>query len=132
MVVAPEVQSRLDLFRSAWNNHRLRTGNNQSPSQLWVQGMLNNIEADTTAINNIFGDDPYGEENLEVVLGRHGIHLDQIQADDEQLQRAVSVPRLCVNLTLIQQQTVQNAIAGIADLQLRFETCCREIANQLY
>lgn len=88
MVFMPEIQSRLDLFRSAWNTHRLRTENNRSPNQVWVQGMLANIEVDATAINNVFGDDPYREENLDEVLGRHGIQLDQLQADDEQLHCA--------------------------------------------
>ncbi|KAJ7984028.1 hypothetical protein DPEC_G00367620 [Dallia pectoralis] len=31
-------------------------------------GMLTNMEADSTPINNVFGDDPYREQNVEALL----------------------------------------------------------------
>lgn len=128
-VYLPEIQRQLGVFRQAWNNHRIRTENNRTPNQLWIQGMLSNIHTDATAINNVFGDDPYTQENLETVLGRHGIQLAQLQADNDDLDRAVIVPQPRINLSPEQQQSLQDVTGGIADLRQRYETCCREIAN---
>jgi len=35
----PKLQKQLDSFRLGWCNHRLRTERNQTPHQLWLQGM---------------------------------------------------------------------------------------------
>ena len=39
-VVIPIVQTQLDVFRQGWAHHRMRTCNNQTPHQLWIQGLL--------------------------------------------------------------------------------------------
>uniref|UniRef100_A0A3B4UUN6 Integrase core domain-containing protein n=1 Tax=Seriola dumerili TaxID=41447 RepID=A0A3B4UUN6_SERDU len=93
-----EIQKRLDLFRQAWNNHRIRLANNLTPTQIWTEGVLTNSERESTALNNIFGDDPYSQENLEAGLARHGIQLTQLQANTEELEQARIVSQPLNNL----------------------------------
>uniref|UniRef100_A0A3Q3EQJ3 Integrase core domain-containing protein n=1 Tax=Labrus bergylta TaxID=56723 RepID=A0A3Q3EQJ3_9LABR len=99
VVYKPEIQKRPDLFRQAWNNHKITTANNRTPTKIWMEGMLANIEQESTALNNVFGVDPYIEENLEACLARHGIQLTQLQANREDLEQAVIVQQP-LNITL--------------------------------
>lgn len=49
------INERLQSFQSAWNTHKIRTENQQTPRQLWIQGILDNYNSNSTAINEIFG-----------------------------------------------------------------------------
>ena len=131
VVYKPEIQKRLDLFRHAWNNHRVRSANNRTPTQIWMEGMLTNSEQESTALNNIFGDDPYSQENLEAGLARHGIQLTQLQANTEDLERARIVSQPLNNLNSEQLRDLQNAMDGTTDLKERYLVCAREIQNIL-
>ncbi|XP_034072352.1 uncharacterized protein LOC117546278 isoform X1 [Gymnodraco acuticeps] len=131
IVFKPEIQKRLDLFRHAWNNHRLRTANNRTPTHIWMEGMLANREQHSTAIDNVFGNDPYSQENIENGLARHGIRLDQLQANNDDLERAVIVPQPHIILSSEQQQDLQNAMTGTTDLKDRYLLCVRQIQNML-
>ncbi|CAL8406534.1 unnamed protein product [Arctogadus glacialis] len=73
IVYLPEIQNRLEQFRQAWNLHPLRTENNRTPTQLWTEGMLRNIATDSTAVNNVFGENPYSDQNIEAILAQYGI-----------------------------------------------------------
>ena len=131
VVYKPEIQKRLDLFRHAWNNHRVRSANNRTPTQIWMEGMLTNSEQESTALNNIFGDDPYSQENLEAGLARHGVQLTQLQANTEDLERARIVSQPLNNLNSEQLRDLQNAMDGTTDLKERYLVCAREIQNIL-
>lgn len=48
------INKRLLSFQSAWNVHSLRTENNKSPRQLWLEGMLENYNTASTAVRDIF------------------------------------------------------------------------------
>ncbi len=45
-VFLPRIQRQLDLFRSGWCHHRVRTEHNQTPNQLWIQGMHSLMQSD--------------------------------------------------------------------------------------
>lgn len=45
----------------------------QTPTQIWMEGMLLNMTMDSAAISNVFGENPYKSQNLEAVLTQHGI-----------------------------------------------------------
>lgn len=94
-----------------------------------MEGMLANSEHDSTALNNVFGDDPYSQENLEAGLARHGIQLSQIQANSEDLERAMTVVQPINNMSSEQQRALQNALDGITDLKEQYLVCAREIRN---
>ncbi|KAA0706662.1 hypothetical protein E1301_Tti014012 [Triplophysa tibetana] len=127
LVYLPEIQSRLSRFREAWNHHCLRTEHNRTPFQIWTDGMLTNMWVDSTSINNVFGDDPFREHNLEALLAQHGIH--DFPADLRNEFPAVYVPQPSVELSQEQQQDVLRAIEGIADLKVKYQMCCNEISN---
>ena len=129
VVYKPEIQRRLNLFRRAWNNHRIRSANNRTPTQMWMDGMLSNSEQESAAIDNVFGDDRYGEESLVGALARHGIQLTHLQANDEDLERRVRGSQPPNNLTSEQQRLLQNVIDGAADLKEGYMVCTREIQN---
>ncbi|KAM3607966.1 uncharacterized protein V6R79_016965 [Siganus canaliculatus] len=121
-----EIQRRLNMFTSAWNNHHIRTANNRTPTQLWMEGMLANRDQETAAVEGIFGDDPYSEQSLEAGLARHGIQLLQLQARDDDLQRAVTVRQPTISLSPAQMQALDNTLIGTTDLKQRYLLCVRE------
>nr|XP_055061499.1 uncharacterized protein LOC129444713 [Misgurnus anguillicaudatus] len=129
LVYLPEIQSRLDRFREAWNHHSLRTENNRTPTQIWTEGMLTNMLVDCTSINNVFGDDPFRERNLESLLAQHGVH--NFPADLGNDFPAVEVQQPIADLSQEQQEEVLRAIEGTADLKLKYQMCCNEISNRL-
>ncbi|KAG7999757.1 hypothetical protein GBF38_000056 [Nibea albiflora] len=131
MALQVEIQRRLNLFTSAWNNHRIRSANNHTPTQMRMEGMLSNSEQESAALNNVFGDDPYSEESLEAALARHGIQLTQLEANNEDLDPRASVSQPPNNLTSEQQRMLQNAMDGAADLKERYTVCTRELQNSV-
>ncbi|XP_051980555.1 uncharacterized protein LOC127641639 [Xyrauchen texanus] len=129
IVFLPQIQGRLQHFKEAWNHHALRTENNKTPTQIWTEGMLSMIGTDSTAINNVFGDDLYRPEHFNELLVQHGIES-LPTAENEEIP-AVTVDQPQINLTPQQMETVSHAIDHIADLKLKFQVCCAEIANVL-
>ena len=63
----PHINANLNVFRLAYNRHRLRTQRNHSPLQLWLQGML--TTRDSTAVSGV-----YNFEELTEVRRYIGIH----------------------------------------------------------
>lgn len=122
IVFLPEIQKRLEHFRQAWNLHPLRTANNQSPTQLWTDGMLRNMATDSTAINNVFRENPYSNQNIDAILAQNGISA--LPAVDEEEFPAVNVEPPQLILTHKQQTYVFNAIQNITDLKMKYQACC--------
>lgn len=86
IVYLAEIQKSLERFREAWNNHALRT-----PTQIWTEGMLLNMATDISAINNVFGENPFKLQNLEAVLAQHGTDsLPTSDGDSHQQQESIS------------------------------------------
>ncbi|KAJ8369884.1 hypothetical protein SKAU_G00099120 [Synaphobranchus kaupii] len=129
MVYLPEIQGRLDTFKSAWNNHGLRNENHRTPNQMWMEGMIGNQQRNRTEINNIFGQDVYSEDNLETLLRQNGVELSQLEANEDQFNQAVTVRQPHITLNAGQQQALQDVLSGITDLKQKYLTCCREITN---
>lgn len=127
----PAIQERLDIFRAAWNSHRLRTESNRTPNQIWMEGMVANRQQDTTAINNVFSRDPYNDE-LETMLGRYGVQLTQLEVSQDDLERAVVVTQPQMNLHHRQWQRLKDTLTTITDLKEKYLTCCREMTRFLH
>uniref|UniRef100_A0A3Q2T220 Integrase catalytic domain-containing protein n=1 Tax=Fundulus heteroclitus TaxID=8078 RepID=A0A3Q2T220_FUNHE len=72
-VFLPEIQSQLEQFREAWNHHSLHTENNKTPTQIWTERMLANMGTNSTATNNVFGENSNTPETLEELLQQHGL-----------------------------------------------------------
>ena len=54
----PRIQKHLDVFRDAYNHHRISGQNNRSPYQLWIQGMAH-LDTDEAALSGV-NDDTFG------------------------------------------------------------------------
>ena len=119
IVYLPEIQNRLEQFRQAWNLHPLRTENNRTPTQLWTEGMLRNIATDSTAVNNVFGENRYSDQNIEAILAQYGIQT--LPTLDEEEFPAVRVEPPQLILTQQQQTSVHNAIQHISDLKIKYQ-----------
>ncbi len=66
-VFLPRINKSLEEFVAQMNNRPVSTERNLSPRQMWEQGMLENINSDHTAIEDIesFGIDPDAAPVLE-------------------------------------------------------------------
>ena len=53
-VYIPRINKSLLEFREQYNHHPLRTANNRSPYQLFLEGMIMNRHSDHTAVSNFF------------------------------------------------------------------------------
>ena len=75
----PRINHQLSLFVEAWNHHPLRTEENWTPQQIWVNGMISQNNAENTAVRDLFvedrqvaelyGEDPQGPPPNEFDLG---------------------------------------------------------------
>lgn len=50
------INDNLEKFVIAWNNHRIRTASRRSPRQIWLDGVLENVNSEHTAIRKLFSD----------------------------------------------------------------------------
>lgn len=76
-VFVPEINKRLTEFQSAWNKHGIRTANNKTPEQLWMEGALENANKDLSAIKSIFHTEPTLKQQLEEGLQHYGLNMNQ-------------------------------------------------------
>lgn len=53
-VFLPRINSNLDRFKLAWNNHKLSSMKCKTPNQLYILGMLNLFGSDYRAVNEFF------------------------------------------------------------------------------
>lgn len=74
-IYKPIINKKLLSFQSAWNVHNLRTENNKSPRQLWLEGILANYNTPSTAIRDIFDINTSLHERLSESLQTLGIDL---------------------------------------------------------
>ncbi|KAL1276998.1 hypothetical protein QQF64_023671 [Cirrhinus molitorella] len=128
-IVLPEIQKRLDLFRNGWNHQKIRTENNKTPVQIWTAGMLANVKTNCRAINNVFGEDPYNTQTLELKT-YHGIDNFPVTDDDEDHFPAVVVEQPRVNLSHQQQQNIMQATETISDAIYFFNKTSKKCNGQ--
>uniref|UniRef100_A0A3B5MQC0 Integrase core domain-containing protein n=1 Tax=Xiphophorus couchianus TaxID=32473 RepID=A0A3B5MQC0_9TELE len=129
IVFLPEIQSRLEQFRKAWSHHSLRTENNKTPTQIWTEQMLANMGANSTATNNVFGENSNAPETLEEPLQQHGLW--PLPTTDAEEVPSVVVEPTQTRLSQQQLQSVNLAVNHISDLKEKYQACCAEIANAL-
>ncbi|PIK54061.1 hypothetical protein BSL78_09042 [Apostichopus japonicus] len=115
-VYLPEINRRLTFFQQAWNRHSLRTAQHSTPNQLWLSGVLNNMNTNCSAVGNIFGNRDLAADLTQSLL-HYGLSPDLLGSHDE-LQVAahggLSVTPPMVNISserireLVQQCTAPN------------------------
>ena len=105
LVYMPLINKALQEFKDQWNSHPITTEENYSPRQLWVQGMIQHIQDDYTAVNAV--------ASGEVVdWDEYGIEEDGPTPDIREGD-LVSVPESTVVLSDDQVNTINNAINNV-------------------
>lgn len=74
-VYKPVINKKLLSFLSAWNVHSLRTENNKTPRQLWLEGILANYNTTYTAVSDIFDTNMTVHERLSESLQTLGVDI---------------------------------------------------------
>ena len=87
-VFLPRINKSLEEFVAQMNNRPLSTERNLSPRQMWEQGMLENINSDHTAIEDIesFGIDPDAAPILEDTDYQVNLEPPNPQITEEEMQ----------------------------------------------
>ena len=112
-VYLPIINDRLDLFRRAWNGHKLRTEQNHTPDQLWINGMLQNMGGTHTAINSPMGNTASLSQSLEEGLAAYGLNLSDIGSEDVQSEQ-VSLRPANIDLQPEMKIELQEALQDIS------------------
>lgn len=76
IVYLPEINRRLSVFQSGWNQHAIRTEGNKTPEYLWMTGTLQNSHKDSSAIRGILSTEGSLRQQLEDGLAQYGLHFD--------------------------------------------------------
>ena len=77
VVFLPLINKRMQEFRSAWNDHRLRTEQNRSPKQVWLDGMLQNMNSGHLSTSEIFDQHPSLDLRIEQAVNQFNIDISQ-------------------------------------------------------
>eukprot|EP00794_Sanderia_malayensis_P001053 gene1053-381_t len=87
-VFLPRINKSLDEFIAQMNNRPVSTEKNLSPRQMWEQGMLENINSDHTAIEDIdsFGIDPDSVPLLDDTDYQVNLDAPNAQITEEEMQ----------------------------------------------
>jgi hypothetical protein len=57
LIFLPLINVALTEFQGAWNLHKIRTERNETPQQIWLNGMLENANSDNTVASELFDAD---------------------------------------------------------------------------
>ena len=123
-VFLPLINEKLASFVAAWNMHRIRTANNKTPNQLWIEGMLHTADAGPETVAAELSD-PH--ENL---LDRVTSRLTELGVDtgaDTDTQPVSGQTSLV--LTTQQQQELQQILDSIADVDMKFDACIGKLVD---
>lgn len=54
LIYQPVINKRLASFQTAWNCHKIRTENNKTPRQMWLQGILSSYNSAHLGVSDVF------------------------------------------------------------------------------
>lgn len=119
----PVINARMNEFRRAWNSHRLRTENNRSPEQIWLDGMLQNSNSGSVATAEIFSETPSLSVRIEDSLQRFNLVVEPFVASSS-LQPVTAQ----YNAEVEAIARVQAAVAGRTDVKAMFQEAVQILA----
>lgn len=120
LVFLPKINEQMNNFRKAWNSHRLRTEGNRSPQQLWIDGMLRNMNSSHTATVEIFAHHPSLAVRVEEALAQFNVDLQPFAATS-----GIELQPLNYAAEDAVVQQAQAAIADLTDMKAMFTTALR-------
>lgn len=101
---------RLISFQSAWNVHNLRTENNRSPRQLWLEGMLQNYNTTSTAVQDVFETNMNLHERLSESLRILGVDVSTPIINHDNIDSFSSNFTASLDLNEVQKMHLENII----------------------
>lgn len=104
-VYLKSIENKLDFFKNAWNLHKIRTAGRRTPRQIWLSGMLDNINSNYTAPNEIF--------TYQADLYSRILNAFETDGLNEPIPQDESVSNLTVTLEL--SEDVLNQISAIIE-----------------
>jgi hypothetical protein len=125
-VFLPKINDCMNNFRHAWNSHRLRTEENKTPQQLWISGMLQNMNAGYTATAELFEHHPSLSVRVEEALSHFNVDLQPFAANSAIQPTTLNfVPDAAV------VARAQAAITNLTDMQAMFTTVVDIMTNSV-
>ncbi|CAL1671711.1 unnamed protein product [Lasius platythorax] len=104
------IDRRLISFQSAWNVHNLRTENNRSPRQLWLEGMLQNYNTTSTAVQDVFETNMNLHERLSESLRIIGVDVSTLIINRDNIDSLSSNFTASLDLSEVQKMHLENII----------------------
>lgn len=104
------INRRLISFQSAWNVHNLRTENNRSPRQLWLEGILQNYNTNSTAVQDVFETNMNLHKRLSESLRLLGIDVSTPIINHDNIDSFSSNFTALLDLNEIQKMHLENII----------------------
>lgn len=104
------INRALQEFSAQWNNHALSTESSLSPYQLWVGGMVNHCNSQSTAVQDVMQNSTTDQVNQYSNYG-----IEESGPVPEQEDYRVSIPQSSISLTPAQLQHVSNVIEASRD-----------------
>ena len=117
------INSQLEKFRQAWNAHHLRTGQNKSPNQLWVEGMLHAANSGTSSLVDELHDGQTLCNRLTSRLVDMGVNPDTMNVEDS---GSVNNTFTLTTEQKAELNTLLNTLAD-SDLDGRYDQCVQKL-----
>jgi hypothetical protein len=126
-VYLPQINVELQQFRSAWNNHRLRTVRNKTPNQVWTEGFARCAgNGSRVTVPAFLTDMPSLADGLLHRLSVSGInHTD---ADEP----AFNATHNNVSLSANHEHELDGELNEINDITARYEWCVAKLQGLGY
>jgi len=118
LVFLPVINARMNEFRTGWNSHRLRTENNSSPQQLWLDGMLRNANLQYVATAELFSQPVTLETRIQDALDNFHLNLSSFRDNHSGPQP----PRVQCTVDATTAGRIQAAVANIVNWREMFQT----------
>lgn len=102
-VFIPIINSHLEIFRSGWNKHKLRTEQNRSPEEIWLSGVLDNLHSPSLALSNMFDAQPL-EVSLNQALQHFNLDIEDFDGHGLQTESVVLTDNQKLHLAAILEE----------------------------
>jgi hypothetical protein len=116
LIFIPIINSRMSVFRKAWNCHPIRTANNQTPEQLWTRGMLENARSGHTVTTELFDRPITIRTCLEEALSTFNIDVQNFVATN-----GVNNSPEANSLDSETMESIAQANLSVTDLKVQFK-----------
>jgi len=131
-VYEPIINNHLNIFRNAWNSHKLRTAGHHSPEQIWIDGMLENINSSHTAVTEHFDPTSSLLDSLEAGLSKYGLSLTNHNISENITEEAVVVPQTGISLVNETRVELEIALTGVADRKQKVKIAVDKLSSYVH